>query len=168
MSSPIGNKRRFGSLFEQTYIDRAMEMTKTGNQFFWEPDSAWYFAAQREHRAEKYIETLFTVQPIFFETRLEIWPTGLKVTAMKFTQPYPNLIMLYHQDMCVWNRGVMKPRDKNGQVDKDAVIKIDLTSLLAEPIMTIQGIDPNLRETLQRNWQTRKRIGYGLSNNVKK
>jgi len=145
-----------GAMFEKSYLDRAMEMMKTGTQFFWEPVGAWYFAAQREYTEERYTKTIFRVQPVFFETRMELWPQEFRVTAMRFKQPYPNMIMLYHQEKCVWNRAVAKPRDPvTNEVLMDSVVKIDFASFLREPIVTIQGIDPSLCKRLAHNWAQR-------------
>lgn len=145
------------AMFDQQYIDRAMAMVKTGTQFFWEPTDQWYFAAQREYKIEKYRQTMFEALPIFFETRVEVWPHNFRVDAMRFKPPYPNLIMLYHGDMCVWNRGVAKPTDKHGNILKDSVVKIDFNTFVQEAIISIQGLSPELCKTLQGNWLGRSR-----------
>lgn len=140
-------------MFDQTYLDRAMELTKTGNQFFWEPKEAWYFAAQREHKTEKYVKTTFEVRPVFFETRLQIWPLNFNITAARFKQPWPNLVMLYHMDMCVWNMAVGKPKDQRGNVIRDGIVKIGFNDFMQEAIIEINGIDPQLCDTLRLNYQ---------------
>lgn len=158
--------RKFGAMFDPVYMERATEMMKTGNQFFWMPDQAWYLAAQREHNIEKYEKTFFRVLPMFFESRFELWPEKASVTAMKFKPPYPQLIMLYHQDMCVWNRGVNKPRNPDGTVNTDGIVKIDLDAVWTQPIITFNAKTPEMKqviETLRRNWNSINRINH---NNV--
>jgi hypothetical protein len=154
--------RKFGAMFDETYMKRATEMMKTGNQFFWMPDGDWYLAAQREHLTEKYTKTIFKVIPMFFKTRFELWPEKPSVTAMKFKQPWPNLLMLYHLNMCVWNRGIAKPRNKDGSVNKDGIVKIVLDDLWNQPIITFNAGTPEMVEcidTLRRNWNASKRVG---------
>ena len=148
------------AMFDQNYLTRAMEMTKTGNQFFWEPIDRWHFAAQRDYHIEKYSESLFSALPFFYETRLQVFPVDFNLKAVRFKAPFPNLIMLYHNDMCVWNKAVGRPRTPNGEIDNDGVIKIDFASMLKEPIIEINGIDPQLCNTLRENWNRRKRIAY--------
>lgn len=152
----------FGAMFEDTYVKRATEMMKTGNQFFWMPDGDWYLAAMREGTLEKYTKTIFKAVPMFFQTRFELWPEKPSVSAMKFKRPYPQIIMLYHAHMCVWNRGVQKPRNPDGTVNTDGIVKIQLDDLWTQPIITFNAKTPEMVqniETLRQNWNASKRVG---------
>ena len=139
-------------MFDQQYLDRAFQMTKTGKQFFWEPNNYWHFAAHRGGKLERYTKTIFTVTPVFKETQIEIWPVRFNVTNARFKSPHPNMIMLYHGDMCVWTKPVQRP------ANEDTVVKVNLSGLIEKAIIAINGMDPELVTELQRNWSAKHRV----------
>lgn len=147
------------AMFTPTYINRCKELIKQGRPF-WEPRDQWYFAVQREYhtydadgkdankisRRDAVQNTRFSVRPVFKETSIEVWPNLRGLQALDFGKPYPNLLILMHDGIEVWYRGVTKG------VGTEDVISIGLRRFEQEAIVAFVGLEPGLSEEIRKRW----------------